>query len=155
MSTFTVCDECKYITDFGHARTCSSFKEPPERKLLADRAFIIRGMMTEVARDKLMHMLVHMDKEGKEVHRIVVEVIDPGASLARSAELMNEMFPDDTPSARLPAELVMAMGEFCDYVIKVLDLSSTRPWIAWGPHVASLAERIKELRGPNYRWPEI
>lgn len=149
---YTMCDECKYITAFGHAKTCSHYEEPPERTAMADRALVIRGTMTEVvARDEIITLLTQLNDEGKEIDRIVIEVIDPSASLARTQELMLEMFPGKVPPDVLPVELMRAMVEFCDNAVPAL---LNKLWTAGArARAIELAKRIKELRGPTYKWP--
>lgn len=155
-SSYMVCVECKCITKFGHARYCSQYTPPLEDEEFAERAFVVRGIMSGMVRDEITNLLLRLDAEGKQVARVTVEIIDPSVSVTKSQEIMDNLFPIDKHRDVLSVELVQAMVEFCDLAVSVITEPNHRPLsAAWGQRVAKLAGRIKELRGPTYKWPEL
>lgn len=155
MSSYEVCPFCHYITSFGHARNCSQYTPPTEDEEIVERAFVVRGLMSGKVRDEIAGLLIRLDAEGKQIARIAIEILDPSISITKSQEIMDSLFPLGKQRDVLPVELIQAMVEFCDLAVSVITETNHRPLSAWGQRAAQLAERIKELRGPTYKWPEL
>lgn len=153
MSSYEVCSFCHYITSFGHARNCSQYTPPTEDEEIVERAFVVRGLMSGKVRDEIAGLLIRLDAEGKQIARIAIEILDPSISITKSQEIMDSLFPLGKQRDVLPVELIQAMVEFCDNVVPAL-LNAL--WMAGArARAIELAKRIKELRGPTYKWPEL